>query len=586
MKTNCLRVNPRPVLGMIALIFVAISYGQQPVRGPDPTMDGPGPSEVATTDAEKAATLAIMTDHLSNKFGIDASKEFKGAVMVKDNKNNWHASLDQYYNGVKVRGGHFNMVVKDGAVKDGSPSDPTVTGPGASALSHGTYLDHDVDTKPKITAGHAIAIAEKLLRDEVERGGGRQLTNGAGKTSLLVDNGKKPSTAGLEIHPGGGPGKRKLTYHVSAEDHSASGPVQLEAWVDQEGNIVEVYNNAQTNCQAGRGATFYQGYQGLGYGINYFNVAYWPAANAYVLNDTCLHVGAFDMYGSTSATYQASVSGCCGPYFGNTTLGDRNSSNSDAYLATVQTFSFMYWVLGRNFVDGSGGPKVYGAVDGTGGLISARNHYGVKYNNAFWDGQKMNLGDGDGSTFRSFATLDIIGHEWHHGLTQYTAGLNYSGESGALNEAFSDIYGAMTERYWYGESANTWKIGEGAYTPATAGDALRYMNAPWLGGQPWNYQSRYTGTADNGGVHTNSGIMNFAFYLLAKGGCGYNCVSGIGADAATQIFYRAERYYMIPTDGFYWVRYCTLWAAGDLYGYGSNAYYQVWNAWNAVGAPY
>jgi thermolysin len=154
-----------------------------------------------------------------------------------------------------------------------------------------------------------------------------------------------------------------------------------------------------------------------------------------------------------------------------------------------------------------------------------------------------------------------------------------------LNEAFSDIFGAMTERYWKGESANTWKIGEGSYTPGTAGDALRYMNAPWQGGQPWNYQSRYTGSGDNGGVHINSGIANYAFYILSKGGCGYSCISGIGADAATRIFYRALRYYMIPTDGFYWARYCTLWAAGDLYGYGSFQYNQVWNAWNAVGAP-
>jgi thermolysin len=111
------------------------------------------------------------------------------------------------------------------------------------------------------------------------------------------------------------------------------------------------------------------------------------------------------------------------------------------------------------------------------------------------------------------------------------------------------------------------------------------MNTPWLGGQPWNYQSRYTGSGDNGGVHTNSGIANYAFYILAKGGCGYTCVGAIGADAATKIFFRALRYYMIPTDGFYWARYCTLWAAGDLYGYGSYQYNQVWNAWNAVGAP-
>ncbi len=165
---------------------------------------------------------------------------------------------------------------------------------------------------------------------------------------------------------------------------------------------------------------------GPGYGIGYFNVDYWPAAFAWVLNDNSLRVGTYDMYGSTSATYQASVSGCCGPYFGNYSFSNRNSTNADAHLSTIETYSFMYWVLGRNFVDGGGGPRVYYSVDGLGPLISARNHYGVSYNNAFWDGQKINLGDGDGVTFSPLTTLDIIGHEWHHGVTQYTAGLNYS----------------------------------------------------------------------------------------------------------------------------------------------------------------
>jgi thermolysin len=300
-----------------------------------------------------------------------------------------------------------------------------------------------------------------------------------------------------------------------------------------------------------------------------------------VLNDNCLRIGTFDMYNTTGSTYQASSGS---NIFGNWALSNRNSTNADTHYATVQTYSFMYWILGRNFVDGAGGPRVYASVDGAGNLISARNHYGVKYNNAFWDGQKINLGDGDGTySFRSLTTLDIVAHEWTHGLTQYTAGLNYVNESGALNEAFSDIFGAMTERYWKGESGNTWKIGEGAKLPA--GTALRYMNDPSLGGQPEDYPSRYMGTGDNGGVHTNSGIANFAFYLLSKGGCGSGgCVSGtgIGADAATKIFYRALRYYMIPTDGFYWARICTLWAARDLYGAYSYNWWRTYEAWNAV----
>ena len=567
----------------MVLAITLVGSGQGPAGPPNSPVDATanGPSDAAATPEEVAATIQTMQNWVKTKFKIDdVDKHFKPHELVKDKRGVWHGSLDQFANDIRVRGAHVNVTIENGAVDE--------------ARTHGEYFDDAdaVDPKPKIGRGLAIQIVEAALRGEVQRRGGRPKPAGAPDRSLLVADENRRSNATLEIHPGGGRGKRKLTYHVSAEDHSAEGPLQIEAWVDQDGEIVEAYNNIQTtHCQAGLGRTFYQGNQGSGWGSNYFNIAWWFTNGVYVLNDNCQRFGTFDMYGGTSATYQASVSDCCGPTFGNNTLANRNSTNADTLWSSIQSYSFMYWVLGRNFVDGAGGPRVYSSVDGNGPLVSARNHYGVNYNNAFWDGQKINLGDGDGTSFRSFATLDIVGHEWVHGLTQYTAGLIYSGESGALNEAFSDILGAMAERYWYGESTaatglNTWKIGELAYTPTNGtGDALRYMNAPWLGGQPWHYSQRYTGTGDNGGVHINSGIANFAFYLLAKGGCGSVCVTGIGADAATQIFYRALRYYMIPTDGFYWARRTTQWAAWDLYGLGSPQYNATVAAWNAVGAP-
>lgn len=562
----------------IALSWVALGTGQ--VGGPPGSEVDPTRNEftdATATPEEEAAAHAGMAKWIQDKFGVaDASQHVKPRELVKDKKSGeFHGKVDQVSRGIKVRGGHLSATINNGVVDD--------------SRSHGEYIDDadSVDINPKLSKNSAISVARRLLKQEIEKQGGSPKPSKDGERpdrSLLVATSEDVDGAELEIHPGGGKGKRKLTYHVSVKGESATGPVHLEAWVDQDGTIVESFNNAQTGVYDGRGYTFYQGPQGLGTGINYFKVDYWWAASSWVMNDNYLRIGTYDSYGGTSV-YQASIGNCCGPYFGNGSLSSRNSTNADAHVSTVQTYSFMYWVLGRNFVDGGGGPRKYYSVDGLGPLISARNHYGYKYNNAFWDGSQITLGDGDGVTFQSFATLDIIGHEWTHGLTQYTAGLNYSYESGALNEAFSDIFGAMTERYWYGESANTWKIGEGSYTPGVAGDALRYMNTPWAGGQPWNYPGRYIGSGDNGGVHTNSGIANYAFYILAKGGCGYTCVGAIGAEAATQIFYRALRYYMIPTDGFYWARYCTLWAAGDLYGYGSYQYNQVWNAWNAVGAP-
>lgn len=154
-------------------------------------------------------------------------------------------------------------------------------------------------------------------------------------------------------------------------------------------------------------------------------------------------------------------------------------------------------------------------------------HYGTKYNNAFWDGDEMTFGDGDGVIFAGFArSLDVVAHELAHGVTQYAAGLVYKNESGALNEHFSDVFGtAITQ--WAGQErpdSADWLIGDEIMGPDLYGEALRSMRHPGtaydnpiLGKdpQPAHYKDRYTGTADNGGVHINSGIPNRAFYLVA-----------------------------------------------------------------------
>jgi thermolysin len=175
--------------------------------------------------------------------------------------------------------------------------------------------------------------------------------------------------------------------------------------------------------------------------------------------------------------------------------------------------------------------------------------------------------------------------------------LTYSGESGALNESWSDVFGAMVERYANGgqETAATWWIGEAAYTPATAGDAMRYMDTPHRAGNygytanddPDHYSERYTGTGDSGGVHINSGIANHVFYLVAKGGNHAHIpgpfVTGIGADAAARIWYKALTTYMTSSTNFAGARTATLNAATDLYGTGSLEYLAVANAWAACG---
>ena len=170
------------------------------------------------------------------------------------------------------------------------------------------------------------------------------------------------------------------------------------------------------------------------------------------------------------------------------------------------------------------------SLDNKGMDIICNIHYGEKYNNAFFDGKQITIGDGDGKIFTDFSkSLDVIDHELGHGIVQWTANLEYHDQPGALNEHYADVFGTVVTQHVNDENADTadWLIGDEIMGPGTElyGESLRSMAAPGnaydntLMGkdpQPDHMKDFYTGTADNGGVHINSGIMNKAFYLAAR----------------------------------------------------------------------
>ena len=258
-----------------------------------------------------------------------------------------------------------------------------------------------------------------------------------------------------------------------------------------------------------------------------------------------------------------------------------------AYNYAGNTYDFYKNVFGRD------------SYDGAGAAIISSVHYSSSYNNAFWNGTQMVYGDGDGTQFGPLSkALDVDAHELTHAVTERTAGLNYSNESGALNEATSDILGNSCEAYSKSAgtpNANTWKVGEDITTPATAGDALRYMNNPTADGYSKDYYpERITGTADNGGVHGNSGIANLAYYLMVMGGTHprskttvtvtpLSATSSTSLDMAQRIWYRALTTYFTSSTNFSAARTGTVQAATDLYG--ATAAATVTAAWDCVGAP-
>jgi len=233
------------------------------------------------------------------------------------------------------------------------------------------------------------------------------------------------------------------------------------------------------------------------------------------------------------------------------------------------------------------------SYNATGGILTSTVHHDRNYVNAYWNGTQMVYGDGNGVDSGPLTVLDVVAHELTHAVTDTESDLVYSGESGALNEAMSDVFGASVEAARDGAvSANTWKIGEECWTPATAGDALRYMNDPALAGDYDYYPTRYTGTSDNGGVHWNSGIANLAFKLMVTGGTHprgktSNVVTPLDANVYSSIqkgaaiFYRANTVYLTPGSTFSEARGATAQAATDLYG--ATAAAAVNEAWTAVG---
>ena len=152
-------------------------------------------------------------------------------------------------------------------------------------------------------------------------------------------------------------------------------------------------------------------------------------------------------------------------------------------------------------------------------------HYGQEYNNAFWNGEQMVYGDGDGEIFQRFTKcIDVIGHELTHGVTQYEAALEYEGQPGALNESFSDVFGSLVKQYILKQNVDKadWLIGASLFAKKVKGVALRSMkdpgtayDDPTIGKDPQSgHMKSYVKTSsDNGGVHINSGIPNRAFYF-------------------------------------------------------------------------
>ncbi|MGJ5833363.1 M4 family metallopeptidase [Streptomyces ossamyceticus] len=270
--------------------------------------------------------------------------------------------------------------------------------------------------------------------------------------------------------------------------------------------------------------------------------------------------------------------------WGTGTTADRSTVAVDAQYGSDMTWDYYKDVHGRNGI-GNDGKGSYNRV-----------HYGTRLSNAFWnDGCFcMTYGDGNGTQFGPMVGLDVAAHEMSHGVTSRTARLVYSGESGGLNEATSDIFGTLVE-FYAGNSQDTgdYLIGEKVVRPGLGRDALRYMDKPSKDGSSVDHWSSSVGGIS---VHHSSGVANHFAYLLAEGsgtktinGVTYDSptynrstVTGIGRAKLGAIWYRALTVYMTSSTNYAGARTATLNAARDLYGAAGTEYNAVAAAWSAV----
>lgn len=230
------------------------------------------------------------------------------------------------------------------------------------------------------------------------------------------------------------------------------------------------------------------------------------------------------------------------------------------------------------------------SIDGAGLALEGSVHYGVGYDNAFWDGFRMVFGDGDGKVFGPFtSSLSIIAHELGHGLMQHTTDLAYEGQSGALNESFADVFGVLVDQYSRGDTVDsaTWTVGDGIFLPGIKGVGVRSMKAPGtayddpaLGKDPQPaHMDGYVRTReDNGGVHLNSGIPNRAFYLAAE------ALGGHAWERAGRVWFETIALRKLPLDvDFRGFARETVRVARSLYGRASAEENAVRAGWRGVG---
>ncbi|MGE6760929.1 M4 family metallopeptidase [Corallococcus interemptor] len=534
----------------------------------------PGPVDLSSPQAQQAVqqTVAYVNQKNPQLTGVTGGTSFSPRTVERDQLGMTHVRMDRMHEGLKVAGEQIIGHLDAKGQFDSLTGDVTSIPPGIGKAP------------TKLTPKDALAVAQKDFNGE---------TSKAPTVEKVIVKGKD--------------GQYHAAFHVTLTDTKVSDgkdPRSMNYFIDaNSGQSLKQYNTLShldrtTNAKRAGGSI-----------PTPTPKPTTPApttpttpGTGRVADDQTMYSGKVDIQttknkdgtysledktrGKGIVTYDAKnkpeASGTTGfvdknDVWGEKTDPSRAATAVDAHYGAEMTYDFYKEILGRDSIDGKG-EKLVSYV-----------HTDVNLVNAFWDGEKMQYGDGDGRDSGPLTTLDIAGHEITHGLTERTAGLEYEGESGGLNESFSDIMGTGVE--WFASQKNQavkfdWAVGEDAWTPKNGDntDALRYMNDPTADGYSIDNYKDFPKMTE---VHGSSGIANNAFFLLTEGGknktSGIEVKDGIGMEKSLKVFGRALTTYMTPQTNFSQARAATIKAATDLYGKDSVEAKKVAEAWTAVG---
>ncbi|MEU6668839.1 M4 family metallopeptidase [Streptomyces sp. NPDC046727] len=524
---------------LLATGLTTSANAQTPAGAAKPLAAAPTTLSAAarTTLIKQAQAGAAET---AQHIGLGAKEKLVVKDVVKDVDGTVHTRYERTYAGLPVLGGDLIVHTAKSGKAEG------VTKANKSAIKVASL-------KPQITAAkaekQAVSAAKTLGSSKTAADGARKVIwAGSGKPVLAYET----IVGGLQDD--GTPNQ----LHVITD--AATGKKLYEYQGIETGTGKSLYSGTVT-LNTYKSGTSYQLYDTTRGGHKTYNKAHGTSSTA-----GTLFTDADDTWGTGAASSSST---------------DQTAAVDAAYGAQT-TWDFYKSTFGRS------------GIKNDGKAAYSRVHYGNAYVNAFWDDSCfcMTYGDGEGNV-SPLTSLDVAGHEMSHGVTSNTAGLDYSGESGGLNEATSDIFGTGVEFYANNASdPGDYLIGEEIDINGD-GTPLRYMDKPSKDGGSADSWSSSVGNLD---VHYSSGVANHFFYLLSEGsgaktinGVSYNSptsngstVTGIGRAKALQIWYKALTTYMTSTTNYKAARTATLNAASALYGSTSTEYKTVAAAWSAV----